>query len=127
MFLNLDAVAPTLRTRIDLAIRTPTTLALLADLLFLELEFRGVAVVEIAKGNAHTDFHVGTASLPASVPGMAPAAEEAREEIEGVVVPVAAAALLALFEAFVAVLVVDFAGFWVGEGFVCFCYFDEFL
>jgi hypothetical protein len=38
-----------------------------------------------------------------------------------------AAALLALLETFVPVLVVDFAGFGVGEGFVGFGYFDEFL
>lgn len=54
------------------------------------------------------------------------AAEEAREEVEGVVV-LLAAALLALLEAFVPVLVVDFAGLGVGEGFVGFGYFDEFL
>ncbi len=38
-----------------------------------------------------------------------------------------AVALLVLFEAFVAVLVVDFAGFADGEGVVGFGDFDEFL
>jgi len=38
-----------------------------------------------------------------------------------------AAALRALFKTFVSILVVDFAGFRGGEGFVCFGYFDEFL
>jgi hypothetical protein len=52
--------------------------------------------------------------------------EETREEVEWVVVT-PAAALLALFEAFMPILVIDFAGFGVGEGFVRFSYFDEFL
>jgi hypothetical protein len=43
------------------------------------------------------------------------------------VVVAAAAALLALFEAFMPVLVVDFAGFGVREGFIGFGNFDEFL
>jgi hypothetical protein len=54
------------------------------------------------------------------------AAEEAREEIEGVA-SVTVASFLVLFEAFVAVLVVDFAGFGFGKGFVGFGDFDEFL
>ena len=58
---------------------------------------------------------------------MAAAAEEAGEEIEGVVGATAAAALLVLFKAFVAVLVVDAAGFGDGEGVVGFGYLDEFL
>lgn len=53
-------------------------------------------------------------------------AEEAREEVEGVVVPLAAA-LLVLLEALVAVLVVDAPGFRLGEGFVGFGDLDEFL
>lgn len=57
---------------------------------------------------------------------MPAAAEEAREEVEGVVVPLAAA-LFVLFETFVAVLVVDAAGLGVREGFVGFSDFDEFL
>ena len=58
---------------------------------------------------------------------MPAAAEEAREEIEWIVPPAAAAALLVLFEPFVAVLVVDAAGFGRGEGVVGFGYLDEFL
>jgi hypothetical protein len=54
-------------------------------------------------------------------------AEEAREEVEGVMASATAAALLSLLEPFVAVLVVDLAGLGVGEGFVCFCYLDELL
>lgn len=54
------------------------------------------------------------------------ATEESREEVEGVMV-VPAASLGSLFEAFVSVLVIDFAGFGVGEGFVGFSNFDEFL
>jgi len=60
----------------------------------------------------HPHFHVWTATLAAAVAEMPAAAEEAREEVEGVVVPLAAA-LFVLFETFVAVLVVDAAGFGV--------------
>ena len=60
---------------------------------------------------------------------MSAAAEEAREEVEGVMPAAAAraAAGFVLSEAFVAVLVVDFAGFGLREGFVGFGYLDEFL
>jgi len=56
-------------------------------------------------------------------------AEELAEEVEGVVVMAAAAtaALLVLLEAFVAVLVVDAAGFGLDEGFVRGSDFDESL
>jgi hypothetical protein len=58
---------------------------------------------------------------------MPAAAEETREEVEGVMMVTSTAALLALFETFMAVLIVDFARLGIREGFVCFCYFDEFL
>jgi len=53
------------------------------------------------------------------VPEVAGAAEEAREEVEGVV-RAGAAALLVLLDALVAVLVVDLAGLGLGEGVVGF-------
>ncbi len=37
------------------------------------------------------------------------------------------AALLVLVKAFMAVLIVDAAGLWSGEGVVGFCYLDEFV
>ncbi len=58
---------------------------------------------------------------------MSAAAEEAGEEVEWVVPAATAAALLVLFQPFVAVLVVDAAGFGRGEGVVGFGYLDEFL
>lgn len=62
------------------------------------------------------------------MPEVAAAAEEAGEEIERVVARAGAtAALLVLLQAFVAVLVVDAAGFGRGEGVVGFGYLDEFL
>lgn len=61
------------------------------------------------------------------MPEVAGAAEEAREEVEGVVGAGAAAALLVLLDAFVAVLVVDLAGFGRGEGVVGFGDGDEFV
>lgn len=60
---------------------------------------------------------------------MSAAAEEAGEEVEGVVVAASAAraALLVLFYAFVAVLVVDSAEFGVDQRFVSIGDVDEFL
>lgn len=60
---------------------------------------------------------------------MAAAAEEAREEVKGVMGASATAALAALMllKSFVAVLIVDLAGFRVREGVVGFGYLDEFL
>ncbi len=58
---------------------------------------------------------------------VAATAEEAAEEVKWVVRAAGAVALLMLLEAFVAVLVVDFAGFADGEGVVGFGDFDEFL
>ena len=59
--------------------------------------------------------------------GVAAATEKAGEEVERVVGTAGAVTLLMLFQAFVAVLVVDFAGFGYGEGVVGFGDFDEFL
>ena len=58
---------------------------------------------------------------------MSAAAEEAGEEVERVVPAATAAALLVLLEPFVAILVVDAAGFGRREGVVGFGYLDEFL
>jgi hypothetical protein len=55
------------------------------------------------------------------------AAEEAGEEVEGVVLLAGAAALLVLLDAIVAVLVVYLAGLLLAEDFVGFGYFDELL
>lgn len=57
---------------------------------------------------------------------MATAAEEAGEEIEWVS-SLTVSTFFVLFEAFVAVLIVDFASLGFDEGFVCFGDFDEFL
>ena len=55
-------------------------------------------------------------------------AEEAGEEVEGVMGPTASAvAGFVLGEAFVAVLIVDFARFGFREGFIGFGYLDEAL
>jgi hypothetical protein len=90
-------------------------LARLADLLLVPLELGRAAVVEVAQGDGHLDFHVVPAPLARLVAVVAAAAEEAAEEVEWVVPAAAAAALLlALLETFVAVLVVDLAGFGVG-------------
>ena len=103
--------------------------ASLYNLHVLDGELDAFAGVKVGKGDGDFGFHVVAATLAVAVACMAAAAEEAGEEVEGVVVAVsaAAAALLVLFVAFVAVLVVDAAGVGVGESFVGFGYFDEFL
>lgn len=99
-------------------------LALLADLLLVPLELGRVAVIEVAQGDADLDFDVVAPPLAGLVAKVAAAAEEAAEEVEGVV-RLEAAALLALLEAVVAILVVDLPAFGVAEGFVGFRDLDE--
>jgi hypothetical protein len=48
MFLDLDPVPATTRTLIHLSIRAPATLALLANLLLLELEFCLMPIVKVS-------------------------------------------------------------------------------
>ena len=84
------------------------------------------AVVEVAKGYCDANFHVRASALTRSMTEVATAAEEAREEIERVSA-LTVSTFFVLFEAFVAVLIVDFAGLGFDEGFVCFGDFDEFL
>jgi hypothetical protein len=62
----------------------------------------------------------------AGLPKVTTTAKEAREEIEGVA-SMTVTSFLVLFEAFVAVLIVNFACLGLGKGFVGFGDFDEFL
>jgi hypothetical protein len=89
------------------------------------LYFMFGAVVEIAKGYCDTDFHVGTSALT-GLTKVTATTEEAREEVKGVA-SMTVTSFLVLFEAFMTVLIVDFAGLGFGKGFVCFSDFDEFL
>ena len=87
-----------------------------------------VSVVEVAQWDRDPRFHVRSSPLPGLVSKVSGAAKEAGVEVEGIVGAAAAlAALLGLFLAVVAVLVVDTAGFGLGEGVVGFCYLDEFF
>lgn len=95
--------------------------------MLLDCEFGFAPVVEVAEGDGDADFHVGAASLAALLAEVPGAAEEAREEVEGVVAALLAAALLVLFYAVVAVLVVDFSLGVVAEDFVRFGDFYELL
>lgn len=120
---NLDAVAPARVARLDVAVGRARAAALFADLLLLPGEFCRGAVVEVAQRDADFNFEVLAAAV--LLAKVAAAAEEAAEDVKGVVRVAAAALLLVLLEPFVAVLVVDAAGFGVDEGFVGFRYFDE--
>jgi hypothetical protein len=128
VFLDLHSLAVTHITRIDLPVRTARAVALVANLLFLQLEFRRMAVVEILQGDANADLHIGSPSLTlvSKVPTTA-TAKEARKQIERVMAPAALATLFALLEPFMPVLVVDLAGLGVGKGFVGFGHLNELL
>ena len=53
------------------------------------------------------------------------AAEEAGEEVEWIMGATALSTLLVLFQSFVAILIVNAAGFRLGEGIVGFCDLDK--
>jgi len=105
------AVAVAAVARVDHAVGRPGALALVADLLLLPLELGRPAVVKVAQRDADLDLDVGAAALARLAKVPAPA-KESGKEVEGVMVP--SAALLALLEALVPVLVVDLAGLGVG-------------
>jgi len=111
--LDNHTVALALVARFGLAVFRARALAFGADGLFFQLDLVFGAVVEIAEGDCDSDFHIGTSALTGSMAEMATAAEEAREEVEGVA-SLTVTSFLVLFEAFVAVLIVDFAGFGFG-------------
>jgi hypothetical protein len=123
--LDNHTVALALVTSFRFAVFRAGALAFGTDGLFFQLNLVFGAVVEIAKGYCDTDFHVGTSAL-AGLAKVTAAAKEAREEIEGVA-SVTVTSFLVLFEAFMAVLIVDFACLGLGEGFVGFGDFDESL
>lgn len=119
---DADAVAAAVAADVDDAVLGAAAVALLADLLLVPLELGVAAVVEVAQG--HADLHLD--AVPARLaPLVVPApAEEAAEQVEGVMV---AAALLLLLQALVAVLVVDLARVSVDQGLVGFGDLDESL
>ena len=129
VFLNHRPPALALAAGIHHPVRGPAPLALLAHLLFLNGEIMACARVEVAKWDRHSGFHVWASALALRVVAeVAGSAEEAGEEVEGVVAALSAsAALFVLREAVVAVLVVDLAGFGLREGVVGFGDGDEFL
>ncbi|KAL8973481.1 MAG: hypothetical protein Q9197_002285, partial [Variospora fuerteventurae] len=115
--------------RLHDAVGGPAALALIAHLLLLHCELVRVPRIEVAQRHRDVDFHVRPATHPAAaLPEVARSAEEAREEVEGVVLGAAARGFLpVLGEAIVAVLVVDATGCGVREGFVGVGYGDKFL
>jgi len=90
------------------------------------MELRIGAVVKISEADGHAQLHGGPLLLVAVE--VATTAEEAREEVEGVLATTASAsALFVALDAFVAVLVVDATELRVAEGFVGFGDLDEFV
>jgi len=124
VFLDDDAAAVAAGAGLDMAVRGAGAGACIADLLFFEAEWDFAASVEVAEGDGELDFHFVAAADAGLL--TAAAAEELGEEVEGVVLLLAACAFV-VCEAVVAVLVVDLAGCRVREGFVGFSYFEELL
>jgi hypothetical protein len=81
-------------------------------LLLLDLELGFAARVKVAERDVQSGLSVWAASLAVAVAKVSASAEEAREEVEWVVRR--CAALLMLFHAVVAVLVVYFPCLWCG-------------
>lgn len=114
--------------RIDLTIRTPCTLTGLANVLLVPDELGRGAVVEVSLGNLDLDLDVVAPRLAGGASKVAVAAEEAAEEVKGVVAAAAAPAAVAeVLDALVAGAVVDLAGFGVAEDVVGFGDFDKLL
>jgi hypothetical protein len=90
------------------------------------LKLGGVAIVKVFQGDSNPNFHIWTSSLPRLVAKVTAATEEAGEEVKWVVV-VSSTTTLSLLQSFMPILIVDFAGFGVGESFVSFCHFHELL
>ena len=126
--LSLDTNTPAIAriAGVYVAVFAPRALARRANSLLLDFEIGDASVVEVAEGDRNAEFHVGTVALAAAVE-VAASAEEAAEEVEGVVVLAGGATLLVLLYAFVAILVVDAAGFFVDEDLVGLGDGDEFL
>ena len=116
VFAHDDTVAAALGAAVNLAVGAAAAVALFADVLLLDGEFVLVAVVKIAQRNLYLQLHIRASSLRCAPKVPAPA-EEAREDVEGIVLT-GAAALLMLLEAFVAILIVNAAGLFIREGFV---------
>ena len=97
-------------------------------MLFLNRELVFGAGIKVFQRDGDLHMHVLTTALAATLPEVPTTPEEAGKEVEGVMLSVATAArLLVFFEAVVAVLVVDLAGFGGGKGIVGFGYCDEFV
>lgn len=120
---DAHAVAAAVAARVDDAVGRARAVALLADLLLLPRELGVAAVVEVAQRDAHLDLDVVPPRLPPLV--VSAAAEEPAEQVEGVVV--LPAALAALLEPLVAVLVVYLTRFGIDQGFVGLGDLDEFV
>lgn len=94
-----------------LTVRRARPLARLADLLLLNRKPQVPTCVEVAQRNSDAELHIRSASVACCMPEVSAAAEESREEVEGVVCGSSGCtALSVLFYAFMAVLVVDLPG-----------------
>jgi hypothetical protein len=122
-----DAASSAYIASLHVSVFATRALACRANGLFLHRELRRSTIVEVAQRNGDPDLHVRTMSLTTLLTKVTAAAEEAREEVEGVVLLARTAAFSVLLDAVVAVLVVDLAGLFVDEDLVGVGYRDELL
>tara|TARA_R110002060_G_scaffold2007_2_gene3653 strand:+ start:1188 stop:1556 length:369 start_codon:yes stop_codon:yes gene_type:complete len=96
VLLDLHTMAMTHVTSIDLAIFTSSPVALVADLLLLQLELGGMPIVKVLQRNADSYFHVWSSPLTLLMPKVSTTTEEPREHVKWIMVS-ASLALLPLF------------------------------
>lgn len=111
--------------RVDLAVGAARALAVLADVLLVPGELGRGAVVEVAEGDLDPNLDVVAPRLAGGPSRVAVAAEEAAEEVEGVVAASASASLTVLLDTVVAPLVVYLACLFVAQDIVGFRDLDE--
>jgi hypothetical protein len=120
---NLDAVALAGGASVDMAVGGTGTVALLAHMLLIPLEFGRAPVVKVSERNGNLDVGIVAASL--LLAEVATSTEETVEDVEGIVVSATTALLLVLLQTLVAILVVDATAIGVAESFVRLRNLDE--
>ena len=83
-----------------------------------------MTVIEIAKRNPNSNFHIWPTSFSGLVTEMAISPEKPREHVERIMMATTTT-LLALFQTLVSILIVDFASLRIGESFISFRNLNE--
>lgn len=123
MFDDAHTMAVATGAGLDDAVGGAGAVALVTYLLLLPLKFGLAAVIEVAERESNLDLDVVTAGLSPLV--TAASTKEVVEDIEGVVMAATASSLLALFQSFMSILVVDSPRLRVDEGFISLRHLDK--